>query len=293
VLRCWPETLATRDINELFARVEDSFQAKFAESAFVQHPGDKGQNREEELRNFLREHLPKRYGVARGEVITKQGQHGHSADIIVYDADQCPLVFVGETTVLPIEGVYGIIEVKSRLSKGELVDASTKIRAFKELAPRDLSVIQTRQYITVHRPARPFGIVFAYGLGDNSLDSLQSNLEELNKGIHWVNYFVNMVAVLGAGILRYEKFDFAAGEKHLLLDTDEFVALVETQEKRQRNNEPLLETGVRLICEETGSRTFGRFFVYLLIMLARLKLGAPDLAGYVDPSLPPTLQRES
>ena len=285
--------MATRDINEFFARVEDGFLAKFAESAFVQHAGDKGQNREEDLRAFLGEHLPRRYGVTRGEVITKQGQHGHSADIIVYDADNCPLVYVGETTILPIEGVYGIIEVKSRLSKGELTDAVSKIKAFKDLAPRDLSVIQTRQYFTVHRPSRPFGIVFAYALDENSLESLQSNLEELHHGIHWVNCFANMVAVLGAGILRYEKVDFAAGEKHLLLDTDEFVALVETQQKRQRTNEPPLETGVRLIREETGSRTFGRFFVYLLIMLARLKLGVPDLAGYVDPSLPPTLQRES
>ena len=34
-----------------------------------------------------------------------------------------------------MEGVYGIIEVKSTLSKSEFVDAAKKIEAFKKLAP--------------------------------------------------------------------------------------------------------------------------------------------------------------
>jgi hypothetical protein len=93
--------------------------------------------------------------------------------------------------VLPVEGVYGIIEVKSTMTKAEFVDASKKIESFKRLPPGDLSVIQTREYVTVNRPSRPFGIAFGYALGNNSLDSLRSNFDERHREIHDVNYFVS------------------------------------------------------------------------------------------------------
>ena len=104
-------------------------------------------------------------------------------DILIYDKINCPVLYAGETKVLPIESVYGGIEVKSRLSKAEFADAVDRIAKFKDLAPRDLSVIQTREYTTVHRPSRPFGIVFGFDLGDNSLQSLLQNFDELNKDI--------------------------------------------------------------------------------------------------------------
>ena len=44
-----------------------------------------GENREVLLREFLAEHLPRRYGVAKGEIVTRQGDQSHSADVIVYD----------------------------------------------------------------------------------------------------------------------------------------------------------------------------------------------------------------
>jgi hypothetical protein len=281
------------DLPALFDRIEETLLAQFREAGFVQHPGDRGANREEILRRFLGERLPRRYGVTNGEIITKKGAHSHSADIIVYDAEYCPVVYANETKVIPIEGVYGIIEVKSALSKQEFIDAARKIAAFKDLAPRDLSVIRTREYVTVHRPSRPFGIVLGFTLADNSLESLQANYEELNKEIYWVNNFANFVAVLGAGILRLEKIDFSTGDKQPLLDTDELVNLVETQQKRARTGEPQLDIMFRMVREELGGRSFGRFYVYLLILLEAMRLGVPDLALYVDPTLPPTIRRES
>src|SRR4030066_1964538 len=107
------------DLNELFSSIETTLLARFKGSGFIQHAGDKGENREEILREFLENHLPKRYGVTKGEVITKQGNRSHAIDIIIYDAVNCPLLNSGKTSIVPIEGVYGIIEVKSSLSKGD------------------------------------------------------------------------------------------------------------------------------------------------------------------------------
>lgn len=281
------------DIVERFAHVEETLLSQFREAGFVQHQGDKGENREEILREFLTKHLPKRYGVAKGEIITREGTHSHSADIIIYDADNAPLLYSGKTAVIPIESVYGIIEVKSTLSKAELVATTRKVEAFKRLSPRELSVIQTREYFTLHRPSRPFAIIVGYQLGDNSLSSLKSNWDEENKRIYDVNYFANAVAVLGVGILHFEVVNLSLGTKELLLDTDQFVTLLLTLQKRIENKEAADEILFRVVESPAADRTFGRLFIFLLIMLARLRLSVPDLGRYYDPDFPMMIIRES
>jgi hypothetical protein len=281
------------DIPEFFERVEDTLLARFREAGFVDQAGDKGENREELLREFLGTHLPKQYGVLKGEIVTRDGAKSHAADIILYDALNSPVLYKGTTAVVPVEGVYGIIEVKSRLAKSGLLEDIKKIEAFKRLAPRDLSVIHTREYMTVHRPSRPFGIILGYQLADNSLKSLSENWLEENRRIHDVNYFTNLICVLGAGLLHYEIVNLSRGTKELLLDTDQFVGLVMTAQKRTANNEPQDEIKLRTVEEAAAQRTFGRFLVYLLIMLARMKLSVPDLGRYLDPTLPLMVVRES
>ena len=130
--------------------------------------------------------------------------------------------------------------------------------------------------------------MIGYSLGDNSLDSLAANFEEQNKRVHDVNFFASLVAVLGTGLLRFERVDLDAGTKHPLLDTDEFVDYMLTEQKRARNNEPATGQLVRMLKEDLGSRTFGRFFVYLLVMLERLRLATPELGRYLDPDFPIT-----
>jgi hypothetical protein len=278
---------------KLFASIEATMLARFREAGFIRHAGDKGENREHILREFLANHLPKKYGVTKGEIITKNGQHSHSADIIIYDAMSTPVLYAEKTSIVPIEGVYGIIEVKSTLSKAEFIGASRQIESFKRLAPRDLGVIETREYVTLSRPSRPFGIIVGFDLSDNSLDSLTSNWIELNAEIHDVNYFVNFLCVLGEGLLHYEKVNLSLGEKILLIDTDEFVDLVMTQKKRISNNEEIDEILLRIVQENLKDGTFGRFFVYLLVLLSKMKVNAPDIGQYIDPDLPLAIVRES
>lgn len=280
------------DMQAFFSSVEDSMLALYRQAGVVRHSGDRGENREQDLRDFLCQHLPKKYGITKGEIITQTGERSHAADIIIFDASSCPVLYSHHTAVLPVEGVYGIIEVKSKLSKSEFQDCIKKIERFKSLAPRDLSVIQTREYTTVHRPTRPFGAVFAYEVADNSLQSLFANYNEECERIHDVNYFTNLVAVLGVGLIHFEKIDWQIGERTLLLDTDEFVNLVLTMEKRRRDNEevPFMH---RSVADPAADKTFGRFFIYLLLMLERMKLGTPDLGRYLDPSLPLQITRES
>jgi hypothetical protein len=55
---------------EFLERIEATILAQFRASGFIEHPGDKGENREGILRDFLSEHLPPRYGVTKGEILT-------------------------------------------------------------------------------------------------------------------------------------------------------------------------------------------------------------------------------
>ena len=144
-------------------------------------------NREQDLRDFLQKHLPKKYGVTKGEIVTQTGEHSHAADIIIFDALNYPVFYSQQCLVIPIEGVYGIIEVKTKLSKTAIQEDIKKIQRFKSLAPSELSLIQTREYMTLHRPTKPFGVIFAYELADNSLDSLLLNYKEERDRIHNVN----------------------------------------------------------------------------------------------------------
>ncbi len=79
----------------------------------------------------------------------------------------------------------------------------------------------------------------------------------------------------------------------MLLDTDKFVQLVETVHKRTRTGEQFDEILTRIIVESVGTNTFGKLFVYLLIMLLGMKVNTPDIARYIDPDLGHTIIRES
>lgn len=273
-------------VSSLFLSIESSISAQFETSKIISHSGDKGENREQFLIDFLSKHLPKRYGVVKGQVINKHGEISHAIDIIIYDAVNSPLFFSEKTAILPVEGVYGIIEVKSSLSKSEFLDAASKIDSFKKMAPRDLGVIATDEYVTVHSPSRPFGVVFGYGLSDNSLDSLSNNWREQCNSVYSVNYFVNYIFVLKQGLLRYEKVNFSTGEKDILISTDEFVDLVLSQKQKESQGVERDEIILRVIKETMSDGSFGRFFVYLLILLGGMKLNVPDLSQYIDNNLP-------
>jgi hypothetical protein len=55
----------------------------------VDHPGEVGSGREEILRRFLRDYLPKRFDVSSGFVFDSEGNISRQLDIIVADAGIC------------------------------------------------------------------------------------------------------------------------------------------------------------------------------------------------------------
>lgn len=148
-----------------FAYAQNKMTVDFKESSDVSHPRDVGAIRENLLRRFLEDNgfLPKRYGLSRSSfrAASTTGHSSQEIDIALIDPlDSFSLMRRDSVfEVLPIESVYGVIQVKSRLNAKELVSALDNIKSFKTLTPvRPSVIVSTGQKLS----RRGFGMIFAY-----------------------------------------------------------------------------------------------------------------------------------
>ncbi|MER6972743.1 DUF6602 domain-containing protein [Nocardioides sp. NPDC057767] len=94
-----------------------------ANRAALENSTTKGTTAEQFVAAFLRNHLPAGVGVTSGEVIDSAGHRSRQLDVIVYDAIRCPMLFRSaedNVTLVPIEGVVAVIEVKMALKRADL-----------------------------------------------------------------------------------------------------------------------------------------------------------------------------
>jgi len=101
----------------------------------------RGLPREAAFRRILGDFLPRKFGVATGYVVSAKGSWSRQADIILYDALEAPILAIDRERsiyVVPVESVFGIIEVKSTLTEKDLRAALRNAASFKSLA-RDKS----------------------------------------------------------------------------------------------------------------------------------------------------------
>jgi hypothetical protein len=99
---------------------EDLLRSKLdAARKAISHAGEKGRSLEAEVTTLLRSFLPGEYGLTTGFVVyhTAKGLHLSSQlDIIIYDPIRSgPIARLATCDVLPLEAVYGYIEVKAVL----------------------------------------------------------------------------------------------------------------------------------------------------------------------------------
>ena len=104
---------------EKYSRIKlKKFQSIFNETAEVyENPPDRGGPREYAVREYLKIHLPRRYGVTAGKVMGRDGGLSRQIDILIYDAMNCPILYseqLGEEYhIIPADGTIANIEVKS------------------------------------------------------------------------------------------------------------------------------------------------------------------------------------
>lgn len=132
-----------RDVAEEMSRKSARIRRDFST-----HRLSAGTNREELVATFLREHLPERFGVSTGLIISHDGMFSNEADLVVFDRpNNSPLYPTEQKKLWPVEGIYALIEVKTQLSPRDLRDAVKKVQRFKRLQ-RKFMVTTSHQQIT-------------------------------------------------------------------------------------------------------------------------------------------------
>ena len=114
----------------------------------ISHAGEKGRSLEAEVMTLLRSFLPEEYGLTTGFVV----YHTHNGpslspqlDVIIYDPIRSgPIARLATCDVLPLEAVYGYVEVKASLqstsdSAKEFADNSIEMCIKKNQQVRDMT----------------------------------------------------------------------------------------------------------------------------------------------------------
>lgn len=101
---------------------------------FATHRLSAGENREDLVSQFLREHLPQRFGISSGLIFSSEGLFSNQANVIVVDhLNNAPLHASSRNNLWPVEAVYALVEVKTSLSPSEIKDSVAKCRRFKQM----------------------------------------------------------------------------------------------------------------------------------------------------------------
>ena len=124
------------NLQEMMRGVARKMRADFEQlSTQFQHMGERGGCREETVSSFLRTYLPKHLDVVSGELFSTDNQSCH-CDLIVIDRMRVPLLGTEDTRLVPIEGAYAVVEVKSNLDSERLDECLRKCHIVKGM-PRD------------------------------------------------------------------------------------------------------------------------------------------------------------
>ncbi|GAX56005.1 DUF6602 domain-containing protein [Streptomyces olivochromogenes] len=198
-------------LGRILGSVAMRMRADFEQSRNFSHNGEAGTSREALVREFLASYLPSHVEtVHNAEIITASGETSPQCDIVLADRGTPPFTTLNGYRILPNECVYGVVEVKTKLDKEQLVDACNKISKLRHMSKGSyrptpgLIPRKTSAYGKVYDFFPTSGIIVAF-------DSLK--LETI--GSHLMDWCQNRppfewpdsVWVLGKGHLQWQNPD--------------------------------------------------------------------------------------
>jgi hypothetical protein len=172
-----------------------------------QHRGESGRAREIAVaKEVLGRFLPKKLAVASGEVVAANGATSPAHDILVFDAHETPVFDDAEgSVVVPIEGVYAVVEVASTLDAAKLRQDAEKIKRLKQMPKsayfRNAGAPIVRSFNVHGRECDRFPILgFCFGYSGVALDVLHAELRTLDEAAP-LHERVDMVCSLEQGCI--------------------------------------------------------------------------------------------
>lgn len=197
-------------VKDVFDGISAKLEAEFDQiSANIQHRPSKGRYRELALTaGFLREFLPRNVEVlSPGEIVDSTGATSGEIDVIIADPRTPRFVSANGYNVVPVECVFGVVEVKSRLDQKELKSAVKNLRTAKSLhkAAFDGPIgfpNFTEAFGRTYDHFPTFSYIFAYD--SISLATLREKLWAMERNAA-METRIAAVYVLKKGLLAYEK----------------------------------------------------------------------------------------
>jgi hypothetical protein len=241
---------------------------------------DSGIGIEEIFRDELANLLPARYEVTTGVVSDRFGATAGHCDCVIFNNLWFPVIKAGATVQsrrkhLPVEGAYGVIEVKQSLDLKTLDGAMEKLVVFQRLhrppVSRNRYVENREGNPCAHAISNPlYSAVFALGLGARTdFQDLIQRFAEINKMLKRREMVTSLV-VLGEGIVSW------------VYETEEegFQAARFFYEDLYRPIRPVWTP----VSQE--GETFYRFLMHLNSHLFDCVLGAEDIAALYGERIP-------
>ena len=187
-----------------FLYIKAEMLSAYEKSKDVKHPRDVGSAREEILRSFLTEsgYLPKRYAVSErsARVASTTGHVTGEMDIVLYDPLNSVRLMDREEVyeVYPVESVYGVVQVKSRLNRREIGEGLENIATFKALNKKAETGAGWK-ILDSTKSQRGFGVLFAYDTDLKWVDVVRET-ESVTKALPQ-HQWCNAVFILSKGLI--------------------------------------------------------------------------------------------
>jgi len=201
------------DLKNIFSSISDQIKIDYERiSRNIPHFGERGEGREQILIELLKEYLPHRFGIDSGFVFDVHGNTSKQTDIIIYDKFIAPRFKIsGEKYAYPCESVVAVGEVKTFLTKKELIDSIEKLIIIQRLdrTAGGKNKLRTGYHHKVNDTLFNPKLnesdsiwTFIFSSDSTSLPKLSENFINLCSA-HARHLWPNMICILQKGILSY------------------------------------------------------------------------------------------
>jgi hypothetical protein len=190
-------------LNRRFALAVEEFGHALKKTSDITNRGDKGEAREDALRDFFCKRLPTGFAVVKGEVVDLNGGVSPQLDIMFYDQSADFALNAEHTKILPAEALLASIEVKSKLNKVEIEKSIIAARSLRCLQPygRPLGGVDVGDAPQKINIARYYHCLFAYDT-DLSEDDWMSKEFARIVSLAGAGHLIDAVYVLNRGLLN-------------------------------------------------------------------------------------------
>jgi hypothetical protein len=178
------------------------FSAMMKETSPIGHSGNKGEEREFNVSEFIGNLLPMRYRCVAGEVVDLLGQRSPSLDALIYDRDKNFPFYSGKREVISAESLLASIEVKSVLNMTEFEQSFKSAEKLKSLKPNKQPLGTAADKGS---PFRYFHCLFALSTdlsGENWAEKELARAKLKKRSAPGQDFAIDLVYVLGRGLIN-------------------------------------------------------------------------------------------